>query len=392
MATCCFIEPHDVLFLRGNKLFGEPGSYGESLVPPHPSVIAGAIRSALMVRKGIDFAAFANNSKFMDAEFGNAARPGTFRLTGLQLARRSEDGKVAPVYALPADLSVSRCEQDKQSGDQVVRRIVPCLPNDLMTSAVTPHLAVLPEPSRGKPESGLCLSAEGWRAYLSSEKIDSGHLLARDKLWQTEVRTGIGLDTASRSVAEGKLFTMQAVSFRQRHQGNNHDVGFLARTEGAELPAALTLRLGGDGRAAQASLIDGADLDKEPNWEALWEQIAASKRCRILLTSPGIFTGGWLPTGMSGDGDRRFELGDVRAQLVCAAVPRAEVISGWDLAAKKPKPAQRVAPTGSVYWLQDLKATPEALRKLAVHGLWPDGVDNGSRWVEGYNRFVFATY
>ncbi len=31
-----FIEPLDVLFLRGNKLFGDPGSHGESLIPPWP--------------------------------------------------------------------------------------------------------------------------------------------------------------------------------------------------------------------------------------------------------------------------------------------------------------------------------------------------------------------
>ena len=29
-----FIEPLDLLFLRGNKLFGDPGSFGESLVRP----------------------------------------------------------------------------------------------------------------------------------------------------------------------------------------------------------------------------------------------------------------------------------------------------------------------------------------------------------------------
>ena len=33
-----FIEPLDVLFLRGNKLFGDPGSHGESLVPPWPAI------------------------------------------------------------------------------------------------------------------------------------------------------------------------------------------------------------------------------------------------------------------------------------------------------------------------------------------------------------------
>ena len=92
------------------------------------------------------------------------------------------------------------------------------------------------------------------------------------------------------------------------------------------------------------------------------------------------------------EGDRQFELGGIKATLICAAVPRNEVISGWDLAAKKPKPALRVAPVGSVYWLQDLQATPEQLRNLASRGLWPDEVDNNSRRIEGYNRLVFANF
>ena len=40
-----FIEPLDVLILRGNKLFADAGSHGEALMPPWPSVAAGALRS-----------------------------------------------------------------------------------------------------------------------------------------------------------------------------------------------------------------------------------------------------------------------------------------------------------------------------------------------------------
>ena len=47
MATTHFIEPVDILFLRGNRLFGDAGSFGESLTPPWPSVVAGALRSGL---------------------------------------------------------------------------------------------------------------------------------------------------------------------------------------------------------------------------------------------------------------------------------------------------------------------------------------------------------
>ena len=92
------------------------------------------------------------------------------------------------------------------------------------------------------------------------------------------------------------------------------------------------------------------------------------------------------------DAALRLDLHGVTGQLVCAAVPRAEVVSGWDLARAQPKAAERVAPSGSVYWIDDLIATPEQLRKLAEHGLWDDETHNASRLAEGFNRFTFAAY
>jgi CRISPR-associated protein Cmr3 len=80
------------------------------------------------------------------------------------------------------------------------------------------------------------------------------------------------------------------------------------------------------------------------------------------------------------------------ARLACAAVPRAEIVSGWDLAQRQPKPAQRVAPAGSVYWLDELDATPQALGKLAEQGLWAAADENPQRRAEGFNRFSFAAW
>lgn len=389
MTACYFIQPHDVLFLRGNNLFGAAGSYGDSLMPPNPSVMAGAIRSALMAHKGIDFAEFARDD-FENDEFGNAARPGSFRLTAFHLARRDRDGKeVEALYPLPADLSATKPEDSKV---YEVRRLKPEPVRSLLTSAATDQLAVLSSGTRAKPETGLWLNTRGWQAYLRGETPDSGYLIRSDKLWKRKQRIGIGLDADRRSAAEGRLFTTEAVSLaKQEHGGKNgYDVGFLAQVEGVEPPQEdLTLRLGGDGRAAQASLVSKGDCMNEPDWE----KISQDKRCRIILTTPGIFADGWLPTGTSNaEGKHFFALGGIRAALVCAAVPRNAVISGWDLAKKRPKPAQRVAPVGSVYWLQDLQATPEQLCKLAEGGLWPDEAHNDSRRIEGYNRFVFANF
>ncbi|MBM4202289.1 MAG: hypothetical protein FJ189_13530 [Gammaproteobacteria bacterium] len=165
-------------------------------------------------------------------------------------------------------------------------------------------------------------------------------------------------------------------------------MGFLVAVSGAVPPSKGMVRLGGDGRAAAIQAAEARP--DEPDYDA----IVARRRCRLLLTIPGLFTPGWLPNGatVTPDDGCRFALHGVTARLVCAAVPRAEVVSGWDLAESRPKAAELAAPTGSVYWLDDVEATPEALRKLVEQGLWNDPCEDASRRAEGFNRIALAAW
>ena len=86
-----FIEPLDVLFLRGNQLFGEPGSYGEALMPPWPSVAAGALRTRILADDGIDLADFAAGRN-AHPQLGTPQAPGSFALQGFQVARQTPSG------------------------------------------------------------------------------------------------------------------------------------------------------------------------------------------------------------------------------------------------------------------------------------------------------------
>ena len=396
--THLFIDPIDTLFLRGNKLFGDPGSFGDALVPPWPSVAAGALRSALLVQHGHDPARFARGEITDDPELGTPARPGSFLIARFQMARRGPDGAVEPLYGLPADLSVTRHARGNDLDDDCeVRRIAPHAPPGwIQASAATRSLAVLPERWRGKPLSGRWLTKEGWQQYLDGHKINRSHLVQSIDLWRLDTRIGIALDPLKRRASDGALFTSQGIVFRKREHDRNGgaseaesgwNVGFLAGVSGADLPDTLMLRFGGDGRAAVATRVDASVPECD------YDEIAAARCCRLILTTPGLFEGGWRPTGVTGDGrDLRFDLHGVRARLVCAAVPRAEVISGFDLAKRRPKPAQRVAPAGSVYWLDGLAATAAALRNLAARGLWSDPVEDASRRAEGFNRITFGTF
>jgi len=367
------IEPLDVLFLRGNRLFGDPGSYGEALVPPWPSVAAGAIRSAILARDGADFAAFGKGTVPHDT-LGTPDSPGRFAVTAFRLARRVGERWKA-LYLQPADLAVFRDD----AGKAQAKRLQPeRVAHGILASAPTEKLPVLTQKARAKPDTGWWLTEAGWAAYLGGETPAPEQMLHSDALWRMDERVGVGLEADRRRADDGKLFTVQAVAFQP-------GVGFLAATEGDALREETLLRLGGDGRGARV-----LPLNDYRSPQADLEAIARARRARIMLTSPGIFPKGWRLPGMAEDG--RFELHGVRGRVVAAAVGRAEVVSGWDLAKWRPKAARCAAPTGSVYWIEDLDATPETLGKLAEEGLWPEQGYDAQRRAEGFNRFDWGVW
>lgn len=387
MTTSLFIEPLDVLFLRGNKLFGDPGSYGESLIPPWPSVAAGAIRSRMLSDDGVDLAAF-SAGKVEHSTLGTPAQPGAFAVTAFHLARRHTGGRMEALIALPADLVVSEDELGKPVSARALQPTQPA--SGLLSSAPFAQLPVLAERERSKPASGYWLTEAGWQQYLAGQVPEPEHLVKSSALWSIDPRVGVGLDGSSGRAADGRLFSVQAVAMKKREHAaqDGYDLGFLATVSGAEPPTDGLLRLGGDGRAA--ALHPTADYRlPAPDFGA----IAAARRCRLVLATPGIFEDGWLPAGIiQADGEFRFDLHGVKGRLVCAAVPRAEVISGWDLARWQPKPAMRAVAAGGVYWLDQLDTTPEALRKLAESGLWHETCQDAARRAEGFNRIAIAAY
>lgn len=366
-----FIEPLDVLFMRGNKLFGDPGSFGESLVPPWPSVAAGALRSRILIDDGIDLAAFARG-EIAHPSLGTPENPGAFRVAAFHLARRNGNDTVEVLFAVPADLIIS----EGDDGRPVARALSPVHPaNGLMFSSPFTLLPVLAEPERSKPANGYWLNESGWRKYLKGMIPAQTDLVKSSELWSFDQRVGVGLDATTSHTADGRLFSTQAVAM-------HHGVGFLAAVSGASPPRQGTVRLGADGRAAVIRPV--SSCMPEPDYFA----IVQARRCRLILATPGIFPDGWRLPGL--DADNRFYWEGISGRMVCAAVPRAETVSGWNLAKWQPKSAQRAAPAGSVYWLNELEASPEALRKLAGNGLWNKQCEDSVRRVEGFNHIMFA--
>ncbi len=396
MTQFYFVEPVDSLFVRGNLAFGDSGEHGTGAMPPPPSLFAGAFRSTILGGDAEALARYLGQGATGDAGLdaalgtldprtGQVIRPGTFRVPWVSLAGRRDSTNaplVEPVFTLPADLVKL---------DQGFARLSPEPANALVSDGrYLPCVAVLRTDRQAKPEGGAYLSAHGWRSHLAGELPDvaSGTVKAAD-LHARDPRLGIGLDPGAGTVESGLIYTTEGHAFSPQADPVQPDrvpkpfisTGFLVGIDGADglLPEVGFLRLGGEGRGARYRRVD-----YQPPAPPI-QAIAESGRFRLILATPGLFADGWLPPGVRREGrDYLWSAGGWSARLMCAAVPRREVVSGWDLFAWKPKDAQRAAPAGSVYWFEDLQDPTDKLAAWAGGGLWGDTVDHQRR-AEGYN-------
>lgn len=395
MTTYYYVQPTDTLFVRGNLAFGDAGEHGASLMPPPPSLFAGAFRSALLGRDAGEMSAFLAQGRCgdarLDACLGTPDVPGAFRITWLSLAgllpspaggrgAGGEGAAVESVHSLPADLL--RLE----SGFAPLQ---PRKPGGFVASAgELPQRATLISAKQEKPKSGYFLRQAGLACYLQGQLPEAGQEIETRHLYQRDPRLGIGLTAESRSVEEGLIYTTEGYAFSPADTPEISrpyvGTGFLVGIEGADglLPEEGLLRLGGDGRSARYRRVDF----QPPRMADV------AKRFRLILQTPALFAQGWLPDGVGREGDEyRLRGPGFTARLACAALGRREVVSGWDLFNWKPKPAQAAAPAGSVYWFEDFQGDPGKLAEWVAGGLWGENPDPQRR-AEGYNRAWLAAW
>lgn len=388
MTLYYYVQPTDTLFVRGNLAFGDAGEHGASMMPPPPSLFAGAFRSALLGRDAGEMSAFLAQGRCddarLDACLGTPENPGAFRITWLSLAGRvSEKATPEAVFQLPADLL--RLE----SGFAPLQ---PREPGEFVSSAGDlPQRATLISAKQEKPKSGFFLRQAGFARHLQGQHPEAGHEIEAKHLFQRDPRLGIGLNAESRSVEDGLIYTTEGFAFSPASRPDTPrpfaGTGFLVGIEGADdlLPEAGLLRLGGDGRSAQYRRVDF-----QPPRAA--EAPGPSNRFRLILQTPALFSQGWLPDGVSREGDDYLLRGaGFSARLICAALGRREVVSGWDLFHWKPKPAQAAAPAGSVYWYDQFEGDAGKLAEWVAGGLRGKNPDLQRR-AEGYNLAGLAIW
>jgi CRISPR-associated protein Cmr3 len=364
------IEPRDPLIVRDGRPFGpDPGVRAAPLPFPLPATTTGAVRHKAGLRAdGI----FDKRDTTMIAAIKQHAIHGPLLV---RLDAHADDQIVEWFAPAPADaLSL---ETDARDGTIRIRQLVPLvlpasaamnLPSDLLPVGQPQRLPN--KPLDGAPrfwrwerfEQWLRVPIEIAQATYAPQDIGLRELAVD---WRVHVSIQPGQQTA----VEGALFQTGGLVFTWRDQA--------AEQAGKLVTERLALAVTSDGDFAH--FVGGVAPIGGERRLAAWRrtntslpacpvdlpnQIAAAGACRVVLLTPAMFTDGALPQALLAAS------AGVTPQLIAAVVPRAQVISGWDLERDTPKPTRRLAPAGAVYFIRFAEHDDPAAITTWVRDRW----------------------
>ncbi|GER83181.1 hypothetical protein KTAU_18180 [Thermogemmatispora aurantia] len=364
-----FIEPHETLLFRSGRPFdaGEVG-FAESLFPPTPETLQGALRALIASnwdqRKSLP-------ELFLDRELtaliGDQQSYGRLRIQLITLGRRrpAQNGSqnFELLYPMPAHLLRGPGPQGQQTR---LLRLKPASPAGVSTNLPQGLQLLYPQGQEQEQPLGKgsklqgWLTAEGLEAALRPDgQLTDAMIVSASETHEEEPRTGIARQESTGATEEGMLYTIYAVRMRPGY-GFMVDLR-LAQTadplsdqllpdeQTASLlrlpapPAHFVHILGGESRPATVWLIDPqatpvrAATPQPPDPER-------GQRLLLYLTTPAIFAGGWRP--------ERWPA--ALGQPIAAAISHYRWIGGWQMTPRhhggQSKTARRCVPEGSVYF------------------------------------------
>jgi CRISPR-associated protein Cmr3 len=341
------IEPLDPLIARD----GRPAAVGQfrTMDFPYPSMLAGAVRT----RMGSQGGAFTIPGDALQ-ELREKVH-----VRGPLLAELDPEGGIQQWLAPAPRDAVILNGKDKPALKRLLPR--PLDPGEVMDSL--PERGLIPlgfeesEPY-GKPPAEVpafwawSVIEEWLKEPLDRPEVDLSSLGI--KRLPVETRAHLAIQPGERVGIDGMLFQTAGLRFLQEGSSPLEPRRFAlsvecegAKVAGRDLALEQQIApLGGERRLARWSPVS----KKWPRMpEEVRERIVATRRARLLLLTPAVFEGGALPGWSGAD----WPLGGkVKVTVKAAAVPRPEVVSGWDLATGRAKKTRRLATAGSVYFVE----------------------------------------
>lgn len=352
------VEPRDTAVFRDGRPMADGAGVAKSLNAPWPSAIAGLCRTRIG----------------MDAKGRFSLSPQEARaiaVRGPWWAEVKPDGSLRN-WLVPAPADAVWHEEAVDS--KVRTRLAPkAFDNDVLSDLPEGLLPVCPlgALSEGKASSGPGLwdwaEMEAWLTQpRAKEKLSKDFGVTMPV---HEPRTHVAISGDSQTAEDGKLFSVDAVRPVARRGDAVVRLSWAFCCEDSRLKEGL-VPLGGERRLSRLT-------ETKEALPAMPKLAIQGGKLRVVLMTPGIFGEGFRP-----DKDR---LGP-GVEVYAAAVGRPLAISGWDFELNQPKASRRMAPAGSVYWLQ-FPSDQAALEWAKAHW-WKPISDDAQDRLDGFGVCV----
>jgi len=372
-----FIEPAEpMLFRTGRPFNAGENNFAETIFPPTPETLQGALRAMIAVqwsKAQTDKTRLVNEIfhesavvKLIGRRFNGKNIYGRFRITGLTLGRRNQaTQKVERLF--PAPTHIIRATIAQEGANKAAPKLVRLIPaSEVAQEGMSNHPSgkkMLFPALNGQRTVGKSEAFEEWfteqalKVALSKEGIpdDKEETIPTHKVYVRESRLGIGMNNAIKTTEEGYLYQVQMIRMQPDYgfvvdiqlgeeqygdsdlpQEEQHTVGLGVPTDLNFLKEGW-LTLGGEQRAARFEVLKPESIAEE-------QGIRATSGKMLYFATPAYFKNGWLPE----------DLAIFPADPITAAINRYQTIGGWYLnphdAGGEGKTTRRCVPAGSVYF------------------------------------------
>jgi CRISPR-associated protein Cmr3 len=369
--TLWLIEPRDpIIFRDGRPFSAQPGARAKTLPFPYPSTIIGAIRS--------------HAGRNAAGHFDTTRIPELLQkgMRGPLLVSLDDDGNVADWhFPAPADALLLKREE---ASDDDTARLVPLTPLARPEGAATnldglllvgPASPVKDKPYPRSPAFWNWKAFEQWLVRPEAQEAVALTALGLSGLAE-DSRMHVRIDPGSQTAEAGALFQTTGLSFTYVTE-KEHDTPLLTSARRLALAVDTDAEmkpdwgfLGGERRMARWQKPSQAQWSTCP--PEVRQRIKADGHARIILLTPALFEQGFLPTWLPASVE------GVQVTIEAAAVNRYQTVSGWDYENNRPKPTRRLAPAGSVYFIQldgDEAAIDRFIDAVWMHNISDDEQD-----------------
>lgn len=328
------IQPLDTLFFRDGKPFARGDeTWADSTFPPNPSVIYGAMRTALATVEGREIPFREVPLKLDDK---------TFSLNGIYF--RKDGNNYLP---LPLDLVEYRSESsDIKAGEMHKAHLLNLAPLKSILPKSKSFVKYLLSPNElAENIVGGLISETQLSKYLKGGNSEFDNIYKIADFIVSEPKVGIGRSNLTRTAEEGLLYRVDTKRL------NGVEIRLIVNTVGYskdDLNGTI-VHFGGETKLVGLKKVgkDTLDIDN-PNLK--------KGQFKIYLSTPAIFLkNGWKPD---------LEKFGIKANMVAACVGKPVSIGGYDLVNNKPKPMLKAVPAGSVYYYESDDSPKVIMEKI----------------------------